>query len=945
MVIINMLGVSWCVPLVVAQEVAVGASASVDPNAILSRTVTVDVDHVSLESALRTIAANAGVRVQYAAEQLEAYSTPVTLHVKQVSLGNALAQVLVGTPFTVAPKSGGRVFILENGHAENVRTLGIIQGKVLDAKSHQAIAGASVLLDSASKGILTRDDGSFRIAGVVVGTHTLSVKHIGYAKAVKAVTATDDAVVVADVMLTTSTNQLAQVVVTGTVTPTELKAVPNAITVITAKQLEERGITHIDQLFRGDVPGLFAQNNGSSNFDGTVTMFSRGATTLPGGMSLGAFHGTNPIKTYLDGVELADPSNLNQIDPKSIERIEILTGPQASTIYGSNAINGVMQIFTKRGTATRPEFTLAFLNGWIQNNFSSATTPQHDYTAQVNGAEGRMSYNGGGSWSYVGPWSPSTQSNRYSGFGGVHLAMPTPGGSVTTDVSVRRTSTLNVARGDETRQITQLQQEGLWYRAPDTGAPFLGENTLRDQTMGLTLNYVPISWWSHEIVIGQDASDVESISTGKTYRYSGDTLLFLQENHNERRSLRYTTTAQVLAGAPVNGTVTLGGDGWQTLATGFFANPSTLSGNFYRNTSVSRDTDHNRGAFVQAQVGVLDQFFVTYGLRAEWNPSFGANVRPNYAPRFGAVYTKDLSGVTFKIRGAYGRSTRPPMQGVKDSVMETDPSQIAIFGPHKVQLANPDLLPEHQQGGEGGLELYFGNRASLVVTRYNQTVDDLIFYASTVDSVQRLDKNPDPYGYCVTYPPDCGDGAYYRQGEVVNLGSVRNQGWELQSSVVLGPFTTKGTYSWTNSRVLGVLPKYRHLFSPPSSYPDQQPGASFYFLPEHTWALNVTYAVAGSMIGVNVNGIGQIVNEGTMLSLLHFYGSRLMQNNWNMQPSNYHSMNPGYITSDLNASHHIASRVEGVLQIQNLTNHYANDFRADYAVMGRQTQLGFRVRL
>src|SRR5687767_4501158 len=190
-----------------------------------------------------------------------------------------------------------------------------------------------------------------------------------------------------DITLDVSANALEQVVVTGTVVATELKAVPSAITVVTAKQIEERGITRIDQLFRGDIPGLFAMNLGSGALLDEVTMFSRGATA--GGRSVGTERGTNPIKTYIDGVEMSDYKYMSQIDPASIERIEILTGPQASTIYGSNAINGVMQIFTKLGTGNKPQLTFNIISGIAENNFSSHVAPSHITDGRVSGTEGR----------------------------------------------------------------------------------------------------------------------------------------------------------------------------------------------------------------------------------------------------------------------------------------------------------------------------------------------------------------------------------------------------------------------------------------------------------------------------------------------------------------------------------------------------------------------------
>jgi outer membrane receptor for monomeric catechols len=58
----------------------------------------------------------------------------------------------------------------------------------------------------------------------------------------------------------------------------------------------------------------------------------------------------------------------------------------------------------------------------------------------------------------------------------------------------------------------------------------------------------------------------------------------------------------------------------------------------------------------------------------------------------------------------------------------------------------------------------------------------------------------------------------------------------------------------------------------------------------------------------------------------------------------YLGYTPSYAMADLNASHRLATRVESVLQVQNLTDRYTNDFWGTFATMGRQTRLGFRIR-
>src|SRR5207249_8201207 len=63
------------------------------------------------------------------------------------------------------------------------------------------------------------------------------------------------------------------------------------------------------------------------------------------------------------------PSRVNDLVPEEIESIEILKGPSAATIYGTEASNDVIQIFTKRGRAGRPTIQLQSDAGpaWLSN--------------------------------------------------------------------------------------------------------------------------------------------------------------------------------------------------------------------------------------------------------------------------------------------------------------------------------------------------------------------------------------------------------------------------------------------------------------------------------------------------------------------------------------------------------------------------------------------------
>jgi len=915
--------------------------------------ITMDVEGATLERVLRLIAQQAGLRLYFQGDQVLP-STRVTMHVRAMPVSDALVKALAGTALRASIISN---IVVLSPIGEDIRSMmqGSITGTVVDATTKRPVRGATVILDQADRGVVTGNEGTFRLTNLSPGRHTLRVRMLGYVRVTREIAVTDGETRVMTVALEPNANPLEQVVVTGTVIPTALKAVPNAITVITSAQLEQRGITRLDQLFRGDVPGLYAEKQNSGNPLDSVGMYSRGATALTG-TSAGTDGRTNPIKTYVDGVELANPWYLSQLDPKSIERIEILTGPQASTIYGSNALNGVMQIFTKRGTTTRPQVTLDFSNGWLQNNFSSALAPVHNYTAQANGLEGRLSYNLGGSWDFTGRWTPASRATRMGGFGGVRFEALSPGGRITTDLTGRRQSTQNVKNGPANQPLVQLGQVGL--RKYVIASPGRTIGGLTGQTFGLTVGYAPTAWWSHDLQLGDDFEDTQSLISRARYTTPRDTNVFLTQGHSDRRSLRYSSTVRVPVAPRAQATVTGGADGWQSLTVSSnLASTKALSGTGLSSfvNAYARQPLHNAGGFLQAQLALFEQVFLTYGVRGEWNPAIGKDLTPAVSPTMGISMTRDVGPVTVKLRATYGRSTRPPGLGFKEALtidqergagsQANDPAFSQWAPGLLVRVANPALSPETQQGGEGGVELYLGSRASLVITRYNQTVDNLIANVGAVDTIPSL--TIDPAGWCENASLLCdqdGHGLWLAE-KYVNMGSIRNQGWEVQGSVTTGPFTTRGTYSWTKSRVLGVTPLYKQLLGENTAY---TPGQTFNDLPEHTWAVTTTYAVGRTTASVHVDGIGKASGCYAFCSGIKNpigKGLRLWANqSTGVLVNPGLEFRPGYATVDVGAVQHLTPRMDGVLHVSNLANRYDIDSNVLAAVLGRQTRLGLRIR-
>jgi len=934
-------------PLSAQRSVASAAESVADTRAseaLLDRTVTLTLRESSLRLAIDATAALAGVHVNYRPDLLDTASHVVTAQFHSITLRAAFAKILAGTRLQIVPLEQGKLgLVIATGAGQSVRADGVITGYVVDAKTKKPIRGVLVLLDDAKTGITTNDDGTFRMTGIASGAHVVHVRKLSYAKRSQTVNVVDGEPASMTLGLEPSVNALDQVVVTGTVVPTELRAVPNAITVITGKELEQRGITHIDQLFHGDVPGVFAQENGDGPGSGIrnpgfVLYTARGSSTLPDNAgSLGPDAGSSfrqGMKTYVDGI-LVNGSYVGLIDPKSIERIEILTGPQASTIYGSGAISGVIQVFTKRGSSARPEVTVAILGGFAQNQFSSSLAPQLDNSIQMNGVDSHLSYRADASLVTPGSWSPGTHFLTLSG----SVAGRYQQGPITIDMSLRRAQARNWSDGTGVVGNNSSQ----YYVSSNPPAKITDSNN--DESSGLTLTWAPFQNWSATGTFGSDRLTREEFGSRPRYSYIADSAMPRSFADDQRLTTAFSTTLRIPLLNAVNANVTIGGDG-RTQRTLSLSGRYTSTGSYYSYTPDPiypvTDKSHGSGAFLQSQLGFWDMVFLTYGLRADWDPNYGADANPNYVPRYGMAITHEIGAVTAKLRADYGHSTRAPQVGARDGRRYSGNGLIFPANAWYV-FPNADLLPEQKGGVEGGLDLYLGSILSLNITRYNNTSDNLV-YQVNVDSIPRLDGNPDPYGYCQTQPAYCGYGSHLVQSKFLNLGSVRDQGWEVQGATNVGRLSMRGTYSFTKSRIIGITPLFR------TQFPGIVVGQAFNNLAEHTWSYEVAYATGGNRLAYHWQGQGKQLTPFAFSMLgVEVYSTRLQSPRVTgvCPPPTYGFCSvsmKGYGTGSIDGSHRFTQRFDGELHIVNVWNNYQTDAFPGYRSGGRQERIGVRVR-
>ena len=243
---------------------------------------------------------------------------------------------------------------------------GALTGQVTDASSLEPVAGAQVYFPELDLGTLTNEEGRYRIAGVPAGTHAVRVRLLGYRPATRNVTVEGGATASVDFQLSISAVSLSEIVVTQTGAQ-EARELGRAVTTIDAAQEVGRSkSTTVQDLIKGRTTGTVIRSSSGSVGAGS-TFQVRGNTTL----SL-----DNTPLIYIDGVRVSNTndnlggqftgdfftggqqtSRISDLNPEDIESIQVLKGPAATTLYGSEAASGVLVIETKRGTTGDTRWT------------------------------------------------------------------------------------------------------------------------------------------------------------------------------------------------------------------------------------------------------------------------------------------------------------------------------------------------------------------------------------------------------------------------------------------------------------------------------------------------------------------------------------------------------------------------------------------------------------
>lgn len=245
---------------------------------------------------------------------------------------------------------------------------GVVQGRVFE-ESGSAVAGATIQVVGTAIGTLSNQSGAYRLQ-VPSGTVRLRVESLGFGTATRTAMVGAGQTVNLDFTLSVSAIELSEIVASlSAASATRAELGIDVERFSAERELERAAVANVSQLLNGRATGVTV--TASSGTAGSGSMIRvRGATSLT--------QDNNPIM-YIDGVRVSNStdtgpgsfdypngqtiSRLDDLNPQDIASIQILKGPTAAALYGSEAAAGVVVIETKRGLDGPARYTLTVEQG------------------------------------------------------------------------------------------------------------------------------------------------------------------------------------------------------------------------------------------------------------------------------------------------------------------------------------------------------------------------------------------------------------------------------------------------------------------------------------------------------------------------------------------------------------------------------------------------------
>lgn len=700
------------------------------------------------------------------------------------------------------------VFSLSGGVTSLVaQQRGTLQGLVTDASTLEPLAGAQVQVVGTATGALTNQSGRFQIDGVAAGSQEIRIVYLGYRTETRQVDVPAGGVVQVEIALTGTAIALDEVVVTGTGAPTERRRLGQTISAVSGDELALAPITTLGQALQGRVPGITG-GLGNRETGQADRILLRGAASLSQ---------RNEPLIYVDGIRINNTMNqtagvradrLSELNPADIERIEVIRGAAAATLFGTEASSGVIQIFTRRGQAGSPVYTFQVDQHLIQMpqskfplnaGYDAATRRivtdkpsevwvdlghQQNYNASVRGGTPGARYFA--SLRLLHEDGPLPNNTLLNGALRTNLDFQhTDRLATSVDVSLIR-SDLEAPRPSWSSIVSEMvlaNPAKATELRPHGEQDFTVAGSLKDRDREKTTQILLASTVTYDLtetLRAQAKLGYHDVTAKRVrMRPEGEVLDLSGIRQVWNRGSNATTVDASLAwNADVTdrlqSSFVVGGQSfWESrleeeASVEDFAAPSlqTLRGGS-RITGVDEFKEQviNAGVFVQEQIGLDNRLFFTVGVRMDGNSAFGEDFGFESYPKAGVSWVVsdhdffNVPGVSeLRVRGAVGSAGLQP--GAFDALRTWQPTSF-VGGPSvaPLNLGNPTLKPERSTEREIGIEAgLFGGRVGLEVVYFDQTTTDALLPASP--------------------SPSTG----FTSSQLINLGRLSSSGWELSST-------------------------------------------------------------------------------------------------------------------------------------------------------------------
>lgn len=700
---------------------------------------------------------------------------------------------------------------------------GQVVGFVVDQTSGQPIEAGQVLIQGTNLAGSTDRRGHFVIRGVNAGSVTVRAQRLGFRPASLVVLVPANDSISVRFQLTQSVVELESVVTTGTGGAVEKRQLGAPISIVNVDNIAEtKPVPDLSSALTFQVPGLRALDGGGG----------AGAAKDLRIRGMSSFSLSQRPAVYIDGVKIdtkavdwsstmpnqgccnfnggVGEDRLSDLNPNDIDHIEVLKGPAAATLYGSDASNGVIQIFTKKGRLeSAPTWNFAFTGGWdrapenypthLYPNFKGAdgtraldmnktligNGPYQEYQVNVNGGANKATYFvSGGFTKEVGSiqpndarrgtlrvnvdWQPTAKMNfeARSSYGRNYINSLQGGNNWTA-------LTGNASNGDP-RNATKLRPYGeAWVAVADIQKMTSFSDANR-YTGGATVNYQATPNLLTKLNVGVDLTNDNK---QRFFPYDGNFGSASVFNGEKDDAFRYYSnyTADYLAQYSlklphaITSDFALGGQGYYeteqlNLAVGKqYPGPGVSTVTAASQTFGSETYAHtvNIGGYAQDRLAFGDRFFTTVGFRIDGNSAFGKNYGYQKYPKIDAAY--NIGGYAWmpqvvsslKLRGAWGRAGKTPgafdqYQTYRPEAVFTNTPALTPYNPGNTVLA-PEITTAIDVGFDAGL---FSDRLGIEATYYRQSTNDAIT--------------------SVTLPPSEG----FINSQKQNIGGIVNNGWE-----------------------------------------------------------------------------------------------------------------------------------------------------------------------